>query len=453
MSYDLVIRNGRLVNPEGSQVADLAIQGGRIAAIGAGLDGRETIDATGRLVTPGAVDLHVHLETPVGSGVVTSDDFFTGTRAAAFGGTTTIVDFVDVAPQESLLAALGRRRQAADARAVIDYALHMVLKPPDIPKLGELPALAEAGCTSFKLFMAYEFRLDDGELLLALEAIREIGGLPVVHAENWDVISALIRRNLAAGNTDPRWHPRSRPASLEAEAAGRLIDLAAFVGIPVHIFHVSCRGVVERIAAAKARGQSVTGETCPHYLFLTEEAYAAEGVRGALPICSPPLRPAAEQQALWESLASGALEIVSTDHGAYWVADKARFQGDFSRVPGGVNSIEMRFSALYAGVRAGRFSENQWVAMCCSAPAARAGLDRKGWLRPGFDADVVIFDPQKRKRLSVETLHENVDWTPYAGLELQGWPELTLSRGEVIVRGDAFTGRPGRGRYIHRKGA
>ena len=449
--FDLVIRNGRLVTATESLNADLAIQGEKIAAIGHGLTGRQTIDAGGMLVTPGAVDVHVHMETNVGNGITTSDDFFTGTRAAAIGGTTAIVDFVDAAPDQPLLDALAQRRRRADQCSVIDYALHMVIRPPDLRKLDELPALAAAGCSSFKLFMAYPFRLDDGQLVQALEAIRDVGGMPVVHAENWDVISLLIKRNLEAGRTGPRWHPRSRPEILEGEAAGRLIDIARFVGVPVHIFHVSCRSVVDRIATAKAEGLSVTGETCPHYLYLTQEAYEAEGVLGMLPVCSPPLRPEAERLALWDALAGGDLDIVSTDHGAYMMADKNRGAGDFSAIPGGVPSIEMRFSALYAGVQRGLFSENRWVEICCTAPADRVGLQNKGRLNPGADADLVIFSPEKRKLLSTKTLHENTDWTPYEGIDIRGWPAMTISRGEVIAREDQFLGEMGRGRYIDRK--
>ena len=247
------------------------------------------IDAAGKLVIPGAVDIHVHLQMP-SARFHLHDDFYTGTRAAAFGGTTTIVDFVEAQPDETMLEALAARRALADPQVVIDYGLHMTIGPHEIAKLDQVQAAYEAGCGSFKLYMAYGFRLDDGQLLRALEAIRDAGGQPVIHAENWDVIYTLIERHQAAGRTRPHWHPRSRPAPLEGEAAGRAIDIANFVGAPLHIFHVSCAEVVERIAAARAAGWPISGETCPQYLFLTWDAYDAAGLRGALPVCSPPIR-------------------------------------------------------------------------------------------------------------------------------------------------------------------
>jgi dihydropyrimidinase len=452
MTYDLVIKNGEVVTASATTHADVAVQGEHIAAIGHDLHGRREIDAAGMLVTPGAVDIHVHMQMPLAGGVVSSDDFFTGTRAAALGGTTAIVDFVEPQADEPLLDALAARRAEADPRVVIDYGLHMTIGPNEISKLEQLPAVVEAGCGSVKLYMAYGMRLHDGELLLALEAAQAAGARAVVHAENWDVISTLVERNLAAGNVAPAWHPRSRPAFFEGEAARRLIDIATYVAAPVHVFHVSCAPVVEAIAAARGRGLPVTGETCPQYLFLTQEAYDAPGVEGMLPVCSPPLRPAEDQAALWHALAEGHLQLVTTDHCPFTRADKARGIGDFSKIPGGVPSIEMRFASLYSGgVRSGRFSANRWVEICCTAPARLAGFARKGEIAPGYDADLVIFDPERRVTLSTETLHEQVDWTPYAGLELHGWPVFTLSRGEVIVEKGEFIGEVGRGRFVRRR--
>ncbi len=451
MMFDLVIKNGEIVTAEATYRADIGIQGEQIAAIGQNLTGRQEIDATGKLVTPGAVDVHVHLEMPIGN-FVSADDFFTGTRAAAIGGTTTIIDFVETGPNETMVQALAARRAKADPKVVIDYGLHMTIGPDDIARLDQVPAAYEAGCASFKLYMAYGLRLRDGELLQALEAVRDVGGLPVVHAENWDIITTLIARNLAAGRVDPCWHPRSRPAAMEGEAAGRVIDIAALVGVPLYIFHVSCGEVVDRIAAARLRGQPVYGETCPQYLFLSDELYDRPGVSGAYPVCAPPLRTPAQQERLWEALSRQTLQVVSTDHCPFTTADKASGLGNFSRIPGGVPSIEMRFPALYAyGVCGGWFSANRWVDMCCTTPARLFGLTRKGHIAAGYDADLVLFDPQARRRLSAETLHENIDWTLYDGLEVTGWPDTVLSRGEVIVSGGELTARPGRGRFIARR--
>ncbi|NOX60542.1 MAG: dihydropyrimidinase [Chloroflexi bacterium] len=452
MNYDLVIKNGTIVTAAGHYQADVAVRGERIAAIGQDLQGHRELDARGKYVTPGAVDIHVHMQMPLGEGVISADDFFTGTRAAALGGTTTIIDFVEPEPEQSMVDALAARRAEADPKVVIDYGLHMTIGPAEIAKLEQVPAAYEAGCTSFKLYMAYGFRLNDGELLQALEAVRDVGGWPVIHAENWDIIQTLIARNLAAGRTEPRWHPRSRPAAMEGEAAGRAIDIAAYVGVPLHIFHVSCQAVVERIHAAREQGLPITGETCPQYLFLTWDAYDAPGVEGALPVCSPPIREQAEQDALWQALSRGHLQMITTDHCPFTRADKARGLGDFSQIPGGVPSIEMRFPAIYwRGVRSGLLSLEQWVNACCTTPARLAGLEGKGDIAIGYDADLVIFDPDQRRTLSTETLHENVDWTPYEGLEIQGWPHTVLSRGEIIVEKGDFLGEPGRGRFIHRQ--
>jgi dihydropyrimidinase len=449
--YDLVIRNGTVVTAAATFLADVAIQGERIAAIGQDLPGVRELDATGKLVTPGAVDIHVHMQLPLSSGFVSADDFFTGTRAAAFGGTTTIVDFVEAAPEQSLLDALAARRAVADPHVAIDYGLHMTLGPDEIGKLDQVPEVYSAGCTSFKLYMAYGFYLTDGQLMQALEAVRDVGGFPVVHAENWDVICTLVARNLANGRTSPRWHPRSRPALMEAEAAGRIIDIATMVNTPLHIFHVSCDATVQRIADARRRGLPVTGETCPQYLYLTQDAYDAPGMDGALPVCAPPLRPLSDLDALWQALANGQLQIVTTDHCPFTKEDKSAGLGDFSNIPGGVPSIEMRFASIYSrGVRSRFLSLNQWVAVCCTTPAKLVGLKRKGEIAVGYDADLVIFDADKEHVLSADTLHENVDWTPYEGTKLEGWPIMTLSRGKVIVADGEFKGTPGGGRFVNR---
>lgn len=448
--FDLAIKNGTIVTATHTFRADIGIEGQTIAAIGQNLAGRQEIDAAGKLVTPGAIDIHVHLEMPIGK-FTSTDDFFTGTRAAAFGGTTAIVDFIETGPDETMLDALRARRAKADARSVIDYGLHMTIGPTDIAKLNQLPAVFEAGCATFKLYMAYGLRLNDGELLQALEAIRDVGGLPVVHAENWDVISTLIARNLAAGRTGPHWHPRSRPAALEAEAAGRVIDLAAWVGVPVHIFHVGCQAVVERIANARRRGLPVTAETCPQYLLLNDAVYDRPGVEGALPVCAPPIRPAEEPPRMWQALANSHLQIVTTDHCPFTRAEKESGLGNFSAIPGGVPAIEARFPLLYSyGVRAGHFSANRWVDMACTTPARLAGFRRKGHIAPGFDADLVVFNPEKPVTLSAETLHEAAGWTPYDGVSVTGWPDVTLCRGKVLVQNDEFFGQPGQGQFVKR---
>ena len=450
MQYDLVIKNGTVVTATSTFKADIGIMGERIAAIGEELEGTKEIDATGKLVTPGAVDIHLHMQMPIGN-FVSADDFFTGSRAAAYGGTTSIVDFVEPAPDESLLEALAARRAEADPKVVIDYGLHMTIGPTEMGKLDQIPAAYAAGCGSFKLYMAYGLRLHDHELLRALEAIKAVNGLPVLHAENWDLICELIAQNLSKGNRTPHWHPRSRPAAFEAEAVGRVIDIANYVGTRLHIFHVSCGEAVQRIAAARRRGLLISGETCPQYLLLTHDAYDAPGVAGALPICSPPIRGQSAQGALWAALSNGDLQVVTTDHCPFSRADKATGLDDYSQVPGGVPSVESRFTAIYAkGVLAGHLTLNQWVDLCCTTPARIAGLSRKGKIQVGNDADIVIFDPQKQVTLSTKSLHENVDWTPYEGIELEGWPTTTLCRGQLVVDEGLFVGEAGYGRFVKR---
>lgn len=450
MNFDLVIKNGTLVTASATFPADIGIKGETIAAIGQQLAGQQEIDAAGKLVTPGAVDIHVHLQMPIGP-FVSTDDFYTGTVAAAFGGTTTIIDFVETQPGQTMPAAIAARRLLADPRVVIDYGLHMTITPADMARLEQIADAFRAGCTTFKLYMAYAHRLDDGQLLQALKVIHNSGGLPVVHAENWDVILTLIADNLAHGRTSPHWHPRSRPARFEAEATGRIIELATFVGAPLHIFHISCAAAVAPIVAAQQKGLPVTGETCPQYLFLTGQLYDRPGIEGALPVCSPPIREQHEQDALWQALRQGDLQLISTDHCPFTRAEKAAGLDNYSRIPGGVPSIEMRFAAMYArGVRSGWLSPEQWVDLCCTTPAKLAGLEKKGHIAPGYDADLVIFDPDAAFTIRSDSLHEAVDWTPYDGLSGHGRVQTTLVRGRIVVADGRLHVGAGYGRYLQR---
>jgi dihydropyrimidinase len=450
MTYDLVIKNGAVVTAVSTTQADIGIIGEKIAAIGQDLRGKREIDAAGKLVTPGAVDVHVHLEMPIGD-FISTDDFYTGTRAAAFGGTTTIIDFIETAPDETMLAALAARRAKADPKVLIDYGLHMTIGPTDIAKLDQIPEVYAAGCASFKLYMAYGLRLHDGELLQALTAVCDVDGLPVVHAENWDVICALIAQNVAGGRVEPHWHPRSRPALLEGEAAARVIDIADYVGTRLYIFHVSCQETVAQIAAARLRGLPIYGETCPQYLLLDWNLYDRPGVAGALPVCSPPIREQAQQANLWQALAQENLQVVSTDHCPFALNEKESRLGNYSQIPGGVPSIEIRFGAVYQrGVQAGLLTLNQWVAACCTRPAQLFGLPQKGDIAVGFDADLVIFDPERPFTVTPSSLHEAAGWSLYEGMSFLGWPQTTLSRGEIIVDDGMLLAQPGRGQFVKR---
>lgn len=451
--FDLVIGGGTLVTAAEMARGDLGINGDQIAAIGLGLRGARTIDATGMLVLPGAVDPHVHLGINAG-GTRSSDDFETGTIAAACGGTTTIIDFVEPELGGSLVAGLQTRLGEAQGKAVIDYALHMTLRRGDAQTLEQVPQALRAGCTSFKTYTTYDgFRLSDPELLAALDAVQAAGGLVLVHAENDAVITQRRRAYIAAGQTAPRFHPRSRPAPVEAEAVERALALAEVAGCPLYIVHTSTGRGADAIARARARGQRAYGETCPQYLLLTDAEYERPGFEGAKFVCSPPLRPADNPPALWRHLAQGGLQTIGTDHCPFFYSgQKDLGRDDFTRIPNGLPGIEARLALIYScGVGQGRLSATRWVELCCTAPAQIFGLyPRKGTLMPGADADVVIFDPHKPVTLSRQVLHERVDYTPYEGIVLEGYPVLTLARGEVIVADGAYVGNRGRGQFLKR---
>jgi dihydropyrimidinase len=450
-AYPTVVKQGRLITQDGVFQADVAVDGEVIAAIGRELDGEQVIDAAGCYVLPGAVDPHVHLQMPLG-GLVSSDSFASGTVAAACGGTTTVVDFVTPAPGQALLDALAARRAEADGQVAVDYSLHMTVPTWHAAaeeRLADVPAVVAAGCTTFKLYQAYAgMMLDDVALLCSLAAVSRAGGRAVLHSETGPVLDALRSQALAAGHTAPIWHERTRPASLEATAVHRAAELARLTGCPLYVFHVGCADAVREIAAARGRGVRIHGETCPQYLVLNAGEHLG-GPDGQLYVCAPPLRSAQHQAAVWQALASGDLDVVSTDHCPWTRAEKD--QPDFTRVPGGVPSIEARLALVHHfGVNQGRLSLQRWVEVCCAAPARLMGLAGKGVLAPGYDADLVIFDPTRRKVIRPDTLHEAAGWTPYHGMEVTGWPRTVLLRGHVVVRDEAYVGQPGDGRFVRR---
>ena len=452
--YDLVITNGTIVTAESTARADLGIAAGHIAAIGTGLQGSEKVDATGKLVLPGAIDEHVHLEMPVGE-FASSDDFYTGTVAAACGGTTAIVDFAEPKPGQALVEGLQERRTKADDKVVVDYGLHMTLSHADDETLNQIPNSIEAGAASFKLYMAYQgLRLDDRGLLRSLAALGEYGGRALVHAENHHAIAYLTAKALAEGRIGPENHPLTRPDLMEAEAIHRLLSLAHVAGTPLVLAHLSCALGLEEVRRARERDQTVWVETCPQYLLLDEKEYRRPGFEGAKFVMAPPPRSAADRAALWAGLSAGEIDTVATDHCPFFYAtQKTRGRDNFSRIPGGAPGIETRLTLLYThGVRTGRLTPERWVEVCCTEPARRFGLaPGKGTLSIGADADIVIFDPDRRVILRAETLHQNVDYCPYDGWEVQGYPETVLSRGEIIVRDGEFVADPGRGQFLHSK--
>jgi dihydropyrimidinase len=451
-----LIRGGTLVTAAGSSEADLLIDGETIAAIAPRIDvpAERTLDALGKLVLPGGVDAHTHLDMPLDDEVRSADDFESGTIAAAVGGTTSIVDYATQSRGGSLRAAFDEWMGRAAGRAVVDFGFHMIVCDWQPTIEAEMDALVADGVTSFKLFMAYPGRLmlDDGAIFRALLRSRENGSLVCIHAENGAVIEVLVERALAAGRTAPAEHARTRPARAEAEAAHRACALAEMAGAPVFVVHLSSAEALEEIERARARGVAVHAETCPQYLFLSDESYDEPGFAGARYVMSPPLRARPGQAALWRGLAAGSLETVATDHCPFCLADKRRGADDFSRIPNGAPGIEHRLTLLWdGGVRTGKLSPSRFVEVTATAPARIFGLyPRKGALAVGSDADLVIWDPERRKTISAATHRMRVDYDPYEGREVVGSPETVLARGEVIVEQGRFVGRPGAGRFLHR---
>ncbi len=449
--HELAVRHGRLITPYGPVLADLAIDRGRIAAIGKNLNASHTIDASGCLVLPGGVDGHVHLQMQL-NGLTSTDSFETGTVAAACGGTTTVIDFVDPQPGQSVMDALRARRAEADGSAAVDYGLHMTVPAwhaASPEALREIPAALAAGCATFKLYQAYErMTLDDVALGNVMRAVAAAGGGVVLHSETGPLIDALRSDAVAAGHSAPIWHERTRPAGLEASAVQRAAEIAALADCPLHIFHVGADSALAAVNAARAKGYDITAETCPHYLLLTAGQYLTRA-DGHLFICAPPLRWAADKHAMWQGLSDGGLDAVSTDHCPWTRAEKSK--ASFSEVPGGLPGIESRLSLVHHfGVNEQDLALTSWVSACCTAPARRMGIQDRGALQPGLVADIVIFDPKRVKTLRAATLHEAADWSPFEGMKREGWPRTVLQRGELLVRDEEFTACPGNGRYLHR---
>ncbi len=454
-----IIRNGTVVTAAETYRADVLIDGEHISAVGAlaAIEADETIDATGRYVLPGAIDVHTHLDSPSGA-VTTSDDFESGTIAAAFGGTTTIVDFAAQSRGERLHDALARWARKAEGKAVIDYGFHMTVTEVTDAIEGEMDDLVREGISSFKVFMAYKGRLmlDDGAIFRLLVRSRENGALVCVHAENGEVIDLAVQRALAAGQTSPRYHALTRPPEAEAEATHRAIALAEMADARVYVVHVSAAGAVDAVAEARRRGADVFAETCPQYVVLSAERYDEPGFEGAKYVMSPPLRPKEMHERLWRALADGELQVVSTDHCPFRFSDqKALGKDDFSKIPNGAPGIETRLSLMFdRGVRNHRFSISRLVDLVSTSPAKIFGLyPRKGTIAPGSDADLVVFDPHKSMVISAGTHHMNVDYNPYEGLGVTGVPETVLLRGRAVVVDGRFVGPPGCGQFLPRSAA
>ncbi|MCC6956694.1 MAG: dihydropyrimidinase [Anaerolineales bacterium] len=463
-----VIKSGTLVTAGDTFQADILIEGETIAEIGASIQspGAQVIDASGKLVLPGGVDPHTHFDLPM-FGTVSSDDHYTGHKAAAFGGTTTVIDFVPLdTPRVEDSIRLWRAK--ADPKAAVDFGFHMNITRLDKQVEEEIPRLPEWGITTVKVFTAYNnrLRLQDGEIFKVMRLAREHGLLTMVHAENGDVIDILIEEALAAGHTSPEWHALTRPAWGAVEATLRASGLAAQAQAPAYIVHMNAGGEVDVLDYARRRGLAVMGETCPQYLFFTIDHLRRPN--GAKWICSPPMRTPADNARLWQGLETGAIQVVGTDHCPFffdgtqpicyedeWVAipGKELGMGDFTKIPNGLPAVGDRLPILWSyGVRAGRISPNQFVALTSTNPAKIFGLyPRKGSLTPGADADILIWDPERRLTYGIAYAKHRTDYNLFEGWELTGYPEKVLLRGQVIVDGDRWLGRPGGGRFLPRQ--
>jgi len=454
----VLIKGGRIVTAADDYIGDVFVENGTISLLGESLDvaADKTIDATGKYVIPGAIDPHTHIELPFG-GTVTCDDFTSGTVAAAFGGTTSLIDFCFQMPGQTFAEALETWHEKIErCKPVIDVGFHMAIT--DLKEGGTLEDLAKVpdeGVTSYKVFMAYKgaVMVDDETLFKTLEVAADTGALVMVHAENGDAIDILVKRALAEGKTEPVWHARTRPPETEGEATNRAIQLARVAGAPLYVVHVSCKEAIEPIALAREKGWDVWGETCPQYLFIDDSSLDQPDFEGGKYIYTPPPRPKENQEHLWKALEADVLSIVSTDHCPFnWPEQKGLGKDDFSKIPNGGPGIENRLHLLHEfGVRTGRFTMNRLVELTSTNVARHFGLyPRKGTIAPGSDADIVVWDPEKKLTISAATHHSNINYNLYEGTEVQGAPEVVLVRGQVIVENDELVAQPGAGQFLKR---
>jgi dihydropyrimidinase len=449
-----LIKGGTVVTATETLNADVLIEDEKVSAIALALDidADTVIDASNRYVMPGGVDPHTHMDLPFG-GSFCSDDFGTGTRAAAFGGTTTIVDFALQDAGEGLRQGLDRWFEKAQ-KAQTDYGFHMIVREVNDQVLKEMDELVGEGVTSFKLFMAYPgvFMLDDASIFRAMQRGADSGALIMMHAENGGPIDILVQQYLAEGKTDPINHGLTRPASMEGEAVHRVFKLAELAGTPAYIVHLSSRDALNAVREARDRGLPAFAETCPQYLYLSSDDMARPGFEGAKFVCSPPLRPKDHQEDLWKGLVQDDLQIVATDHAPFnYKGQKDLGQGNFAKIPNGLPSVEDRFTLLFQGVNDGRIGLNRFVELVATAPAKMFGLyPRKGTIAPGSEADIVVFDPHHERVISAETHHMNVDYSCFEGMKVQGLPEIVMQRGKVLVENGEWHGKEGDGRFVAR---
>ncbi|WP_030900609.1 dihydropyrimidinase [Streptomyces sp. NRRL F-5126] len=452
-----LITGGLVLTAADELHADVLVDGAHVAGLAAhgshGWSADRVIDATGKYVIPGGVDAHTHMEMPFG-GTLASDTFETGTRAAAWGGTTTIVDFAIQPRGGSLKEGLDAWHAKAEGKCAIDYGFHMIMSDVNESSLKEMDRLVSLGVTSFKLFTAYPgvFLSDDGQILRAMQRAAAGGGLVMTHAENGLAIDVLAEQALARGERDPRYHGEVRKALLEAEATHRVIRLSQVAGAPLYVVHVSAREALAELVRARDDGLPVFGETCPQYLFLSTDNLAEPDFEGAKYVCSTPLRPAEHQAALWQGLRTNDLQVVSTDHCPFcFKGQKELGRGDFTKIPNGLPGVENRMDLLHQAVVDGRIGLRRWIEIACATPARMFGLyPRKGTIAPGSDADIVLYDPHGEQTVSAATHHMNVDYSAYEGRRVTGRVETVLSRGVPVIEDRVYVGHPGQGTYLPR---
>ena len=454
--FDLLIKGGTIVTAGDIFAGDIAVKDGKVVLIGQELDQSaiSVIDAKGKYLLPGAIDVHTHLEMPFG-GTVSSDDFTTGTIAAACGGTTTVVDFAIQGKGQTLAETAQTWHQKAANKAVIDYGFHIAVTDMTEDILSEMPQMIADGYPTYKLFMTYDgLRVNDDVLMKALILTKEHGGLVSVHAENYYIIDYLVKKYLAEGKGEPKYHALSRPPLAEGEATGRTVKLAKLVEAPLYIVHLSCQEALAEVAAAREEGFPIMAETCPQYLLLSYDNYEEEGFEGAKYVMSPPLRPKENQEPLWKALAKNQLQVTATDHCPFNFSGQKDMGRDFfGKIPNGVPGIELRLALLHHfGVNNGKFSLQKLVEITSTNPAKIFGMyPDKGTIAVGSDADIVIFDPTAQVTVSSDLLHENVDYTPYEGTKLTGYPAGTIAKGKVIVENGKFIGKIGDGKFLKRR--
>ncbi len=458
MRFDTVIQNGTVVTATDTYASDIGITGGKIAAIAKSLPvegAGKLINAAGRMVMPGGIDVHTHLDMPFG-GTTSADDFETGTIAAAFGGTTTLIDFAIQYKGQTLRQAFETWMKKAEGKAVADYAFHCIITELGDAQLEEMGQLVREGVSSFKLFMAYPgvFMLDDASIFKAMSQAAKHGGLICMHAENGGAIDVIVQRALAEGKRAPKYHALTRPTTAEAEATGRSIALAEMAGAPVYIVHLSCNEALEKVREARDRGLPAYAETCPQYLFLSLDNFDVPGFEGAKYVFTPPLREKWHQDKLWQGLAQDTLQVVSTDHCPFCYKEQKELgKDDFTKIPNGGPGVENRLSLIYTGgVHGKRFSPNRFVQLVSTAPAKLFGLyPRKGTIAVGSDADLVIFDPNEEQVISAKTHHMRVDYSMFEGIKVKGIPKTVLSRGRAVIENGKFVGKPGSGEFLRRQ--